>query len=492
MAKAPKAPGKNGASTPDVIFKALDAKVQAVGDDYWRARVQLGAMVAAAKLFGAQQVEAWLGALGELPSWRAEALAKIAEGTALRGATAASDGAVTACREALKHPEVDGENGTLAWCALACAMRCRGDEGGVDEALKEALTCARRDKVNPTQPWPHLVLAYRRLERDAALLAHYAGVGGSHLSFEDATSAQAVVSRAVERGDVAGYLKWRAALERFGGYDIYEALRRSALTAAKAGHGEALLEMMRDFAGHGSYGDYTASEVCTVLAGSGFLPLARRIVSATQERFPRESPRLTTLAHELGSGDDLAAQRTWFRETEATHPAGLGEHFVQAFRARYAVDRESALRLADLREHNLRAELGSPTATTGQALASLGVALASVGENPRGVALVDEAVKVCADLKGKDKSSSLEFVGSMLTPYGLDEQALTVLRKMTSKYHRTTLSKLLSLRYVRAGDHLGAVMVVGFGDERPLSQAMRLADALAEAAGVRREFENYA
>ncbi|MFO0609019.1 MAG: hypothetical protein U0324_37985 [Polyangiales bacterium] len=492
MAKAPKAPGKNGASTPDVIFDALDEKTRAVGDGYWRGRTQLGALVSATKLFGAAKVAPWRDALREVPPWHAEALAKIAEGTARRGATAESDAAVVACREALEDPAVDGEDGTRAWCAFACAMRARGDERGVDAALKEAVACARRDKVNPTQPWPHLVLAYRLLERDEALLAHYAKVKDAHLVFEDMESARAVVSRAIERGDVAGYRKWRGALERFNGYETYEALMRSALPAAGAGHGEALLEMMRDFAGNESYGDYAASAVCTALAGGGFLPLARRVVTATRERFPRALERLDTLARDLGSGDDLAAQRAYFRETEAAHPDGQGEPFVQAFRARHAVDRESALRLADVREAALRAELGSATALTGQALVSLGVALASVGENPRGVALVDEAVKLCAGLKGRDKASSLEYVGPMLTGHGLDEQALTVLRKMTSKYHRTTLSKHLSLNYVRAGDHLGAVMVVGLGDERPLSQAMRLADALAEAAGVRREFENFA
>lgn len=492
MAKAPKAPGDNGVSTPAVIFDAFDAQAHAVTDGYWRAQVRLGATVAASKLLGAERVAPWIESVNEYDFWRAEGLAKIAEGRALAGDLAGCDAALAASREALQRPGVDGERGTLAWRALAFALRARGDEPGVDAALAAAVACARRDKVNPSQPWPHLVRAYTMLGRDAELIAHFGRVPGTSLSFEDATAAQAVVSRAVERGDLAGYRKWRAALAAFSAYETHNALRRSALAAVQAGHGEALFAMVSDFAEDASYGDYVAWEVCETLAGEGHLPLARRILQATVARFPRTSERLTTLANDLGTSDDLAALRAHFRATEATLPALPGEPFVRAFRARYAIDPESALRLVAVREAELRAQLDAANALTGEGLVTLGVALASVGQNPRGLALLDEAVKLCAGLKGRDKASSLEFVGSMLTDRGFDAQALVVLRKMTSKYHRTELSKRLSLNYVRARDYAGAVAVVGLGEERPLSQAMRLADALAEAAGVTRAFMNFA
>lgn len=468
-----------------MVFEALDAKQKTVTDSGWRAQVLVGSLTAATMLVGAAKVRPWLDTLAKDPARHAEGLGRVAEGLARAGHDAEARAAIADCREAQKRAGLNGEAGTLVALAQAFAYDALGDAQAVEAALAEAEAYARREKHNPRQPWSHLVRGYARLGRDAALAAHFKSLNDRHLSFEDADAAQAVVAGAVKRGDVAGYKAWRARLDVFSGYETHEALKGSALAAVKAGHGEALFAILSDFADHPSYSDYVADAVCLTLAGEGHLPLARRILEAMTAQAPRPSEILKSLQRMLAApGAARGAQEGAL--------SGSGESFIRAFRARHAVDPTHTLALASQREAALRAGLSTPSAEPAQDLVALGAGLAQVGEAARGVALIDEAVQHLAALKGGEKSTGLRFVGPLLTGHGFDAQALFVLRKMSTKFHRTELAKLLSLNYVSAKDFVGAVAVVGLGEDRPLSQAMRLSDALSHAAGQHRWFKNFA
>jgi len=114
-----------------------------------------------------------------------------------------------------------------------------------------------------------------------------------------------------------------------------------------------------------------------------------------------------------------------------------------------------------------------------------------VGEVARGTTLLNDALARAATLTGGAKASALKSIGIAASERDLAEAGLFALRKLTSKTARTDVSKVLSLSYVRARDYAGAVAVVAMGDERPLSQAMRLCDALSATIGTPQAFTTY-
>ncbi len=478
MAKAPKAPGKNGPSDLRTLADALDLKVVAVGDGYWQGQVLLGSLVALAKGLGDERARSVLARVTH-PSWMARGMAHVAEGLALAGQTEAARNALTEAHERLQHPDVQGEEGTLAWRATAYAYGALGDETGVDRALAEALRCAKNEKSNPTQPWPHLSIAYALLGRDALLKEHLREHGGgSWLSFDDARAAELIVRRAVERGDVAGFASWHQTFAQNNGIHVSTALKESALVAATS-HPDALVEMVAAFAASPSYGDDACATVALRLGAAGHVDLARTVVATARKHAPGEAPLLALSARYLDAG-----------ATDVTLHDGLGV-FVNPFRVRWAVDPVATLALANAHELTLRNALSDGGSTPSENLAALGIALAQVGENTRGTALLNDALAQAVALTGGAKASALKSIGLAASQHDLAEAGLLALRKLTSKYARTEVSKVLSLSYVRAKDYLGAIAVVAMGEERPLSQAMRLCDALSEAVSIPRVFTNY-
>lgn len=478
MAKAPKAPGKNGPSDPGTLADALDRAIVAVGDGYWRSQVLLGSLVALAKGLGDARARAVLARVTE-PSWRARGTAHVAEGLGLAGHAEAARKALTEAHEQLQHPEVDGEEGTLAWRAAAYAHAALGDEAGVDRCLVEALRCANRETSNPTQPWPHLAIAYAVLGRDALLREHLrAHAGGSSLSFDHARAAAIGVRRAVERGDVAGFAGWCETLAQRNGYELATALKEGA-PAAAAAHPDALLAMVAGFAASASYADDCCASVASTLGAAGRLGLARSVVATAQKHFPGAAPQLAACAQRLDAG-----------AAEVALGDGLGA-FIEPFRLRWAVDPAGARALADDREVALRSALPGAGSTPSEDLAALGIALARVGEVARGTTLLNDALARAATLTGSAKASALKSIGIAASERDLAEAGLFALRKLTSKTARTDVSKVLSLSYVRARDYAGAVAVVAMGDERPLSQAMRLCDALSATVGTPQAFTTY-
>ncbi|MDO9017559.1 MAG: hypothetical protein Q8S73_29095 [Deltaproteobacteria bacterium] len=479
MAKAPKAPGKNGPSDLRALADALDQKIIAVGDGYWQGQVLLGSLVALARALGDERARAVLARV-TVPSWKARGTAHVAEGLALAGHTELARKAIEETHRLLQHPEVDGEEGTLAWRAAAYAYGALGDEAGVDRCLAEALQCAKNERSNPTQPWPHLAVAYAVLGRDALLEEHLREhAGGTWLSFDDARAAELIVRRAVERGDVAGFVRWSEFLAEHNGYYLSSGLKEGALVAATA-HPDALVEVVAAFAANESYGDDGCATVAWRLGAAGHVELARAVVTAAQRHSTREAPLLALCARQL----DAAA-------TDVTLGDGL-HAFIEPFRLRWAVAPDAARALADAHELSLRSALAAGGATPSENLAALGIALVQVGEHARGTAIVNEALTQAAALSGGAKASALKSIGVAASERDLADAGLFALRKLTSKYARTDVSKALSLSYVRAHDYLGAVAVVAMGEERPLSQAMRLCDALSAAAGTPRAFTNYA
>lgn len=478
MAKAPKAPGKNGPSDLRTLADALDRNIIAVGDGYWQAHVLLGSLAALAKELGDERARAVLARV-TFPPWRARGTAHVAEGLALAGHTDAAREALEEALGQLRHPEIKGEEGTLAWRAAAYAYGALCDEAGVDRALAEALRCASNETSNPTQPWPHLAVAYARLGRDALLKEHFsAHSGGSWMSFGDAEAAELIVRRAVERGDVASFEAWHQNLAEHNGYRVSTGLKEGALAAA-ASHPDALVAMVAAFAAHPSYGDDCCATVAWRLGAAGHVDLARRVVATAQKRSPGEAPLLALCARHL----DAAA-------TDVTLADGLNV-FVEPFRLRWAVNPEATRAFADAHELTLRNALSVGGSTPSEDLAALGIALALVGESARGTALVNDALTQAAALTGGAKASALKSIGLAASGRDLAEAGLFALRKLTSKQARTDVSKVLSLSYVRAHDYLGAVAVVAMGEERPLSQAMRLCDALSAAVGTPRAYTNY-
>jgi hypothetical protein len=479
MAKAPKAPGKNGPSDLRTLADALDRSIVAVGDGYWQGQVLLGSLVALARGLGDEHARAVLARV-TVPAWKARGTAHVAEGLGLAGHTDPARKALEEAHGLLRHPEVSGEEGTLAWRAAAYAYAALGDEAGVDRCLAEALQCAKSEKSNPTQPWPHLAVAYAVLGRDALLAEQLRErVGGSWLSFDDARAAELIVRRAVERGDVAGFVRWSEFLAEHNGYYLSSGLKESALVAATA-HPDALVEVVAAFAANESYGDDGCATVAWRLGAAGHVDLARAVVATAQKHSTRDAPLLALCGRQL----DAAA-------TDVALDDGLTV-FIEPFRLRWAVDPEATRALADAHEVTLRGALGVGGSTPSENLAALGIALVQVGELARGAAIVNEALAQAAALTGGAKTSALKSIGLAASERDLAEAGLFALRKLTSKYARTDVSKVLSLSYVRAHDYLGAVAVVAMGEERPLSQAMRLCDALSAAVGTPRAFTHYA
>ncbi len=477
MAKAPKAPGKNGPSDLRTLADALDLKVVAVTDGHWQGQVLLGSLVALAKGLGDEHARSVLARVTH-PPWQARGMAQVAEGLALAGQTEAARKALTEAHERLQHPDVDGEEGTLAWRAAAYAHGALGDEADVDHALAEAVRCAKNEKSNPSQPWPHLAIAYALLGRDALLKEHLRRrAGKSWLSFDDARAAELIVRRAVERGDVAGFAGWFETLAEHNGIHVSTALKESALAAADL-HPDALVEMVVAFAANPSYGEDCCATVAWRLGAAGRVDLARAVVATARKRSARQAPLLALSARYLDPGANV------------TLNDGLGA-FVEPFRLRWAVDPAGTRVLADARELTLRNALGNGGSTPSENLAALGIALVQVGEHTRGTALLNDALARAAALGGTAKVSALKSIGLAASQRDLAEAGLFALRKMTSKYARTEVSKVLSLSYVRAKDYLGAIAIVAMGEERPLSQAMRLCDALSAAVGTPPTFTNY-
>lgn len=134
MAKAPKAPGENGPSDLGALADALDHKILAVGDGYWRGQVLLGSLVAVARGLGDERARAVLARV-TIPAWKARGTAHVAEGLALAGHGDTARKALEEAHGQLRHPEVDGEEGTLAWRAAAYACGALGDEAGTPRAF---------------------------------------------------------------------------------------------------------------------------------------------------------------------------------------------------------------------------------------------------------------------------------------------------------------------------------------------------------------------
>jgi len=479
MAKAPKAPGKNGPSDLRTLADALDRMIVAVGDGYWQGHVLLGSLVALAKGLGDERARSVLSRVTH-PSWKAQGTAHVAEGLALAGHAESARKALDEALGLLQQPDVRGEEGTLAWRAAAYACRALGDEAGVDRALAEALRCARNEKSNPTQPWPHLAIAYAQLGRDALLTEHLRErTGSTWLSADDARAAELVVRRAVERGDVAAFASWCETLAEHSGFYLSAALKEGALAAAGL-HPEALVAMATVFAANPSYGDDCCSTVAWRLGAAGHVDLARQVVATAQKHSPGEAPLIALCARHLDAG-----------ATDVTLADGLSV-FVDPFRLRWAVNPEATRAFADAHELTLRGALSAGGSTPCEDLAALGIALAQVGESARGTALLNDALAQAAALTGSAKASALKSIGVAASGRDLAEAGVFALRKLTSKYARTDVSKVLSLSYVRAHDYLGAIAVVAMGEDRPLSQAMRLCDALSEAAGTPRAYTNFA
>ena len=74
MAKAPKAPGKNGPSDLSALADALELQLFAVRDEFWQGQVLLGSLVAVAKGLGDERARAVL-ARATFPPWKARGTA---------------------------------------------------------------------------------------------------------------------------------------------------------------------------------------------------------------------------------------------------------------------------------------------------------------------------------------------------------------------------------------------------------------------------------
>jgi hypothetical protein len=490
MAKAPKAPKQNGPSDIETVIARLESLAPTVGDGYWRGHVIIHAVGPIARVAGDARARAFIPFLDGYAPYRAQAFANLSAGLALRGDTSASREALSEAKALLDA--VDGEEGTLAWCATARAHHALGDADACDASLAAAEACARRERSNPTQPWPHLALARTDTRRFDALLTQLRAMPQSEqLSFELEKAARDAVARLVAAGDVDTFTRYVDWLEPHNGYLLFRGIAEGVEGALAAGHGEALARVVGRFARHGSYGGDLGAEVARRVAITGDAALARRIAELARDTFPHPSRPLANVFADLG--DDAESERIhglcW--GARAPHPDPSLDGFAPVYRAVRARDAKAALAMFTAHEASAQTAQGVDHAAR---LGGLGLALVASPDEGWGAALVTQAATVILATPksvGYTRGEAVKQLGARAADAGLWSPALTLQRKSTSKYEKQTIARPLSRCYARAGDFAGALAVIAMADYDPLHTAMACTDLVTEAACMGRPYSNY-
>lgn len=479
MAKAPKAPGKNGASTLDSLVAAFADRVPTLTDGHWRGEVVSATLAPIAKWAGADRAKPLLEGLRAEPYWHARGAFSLARGLALAGHATARR-ALEEARVVAVDPEIQGQHGTLVWIEAARAFHALGAQDECDRALDEALACAHREQQYPTQPRPWLAVGYARTGRIERLIADLRErLPDQRLSFDDDNALRIAIERSVTEGDVALFSRLVDLFGASNGCSLAEALARSAVSAASGGHRDALVAICLDFCRVKSYASDAATRVAYALAEAGELDVARRIIEATRDACGGDG---------AGHARFLSMLERPFAGVIADPQAPVS---VALFRIGHRVDPSAALALADAREAQDRpaAEAGDWAAI--ERLGTLAVALGAAGFEARADALSAFVVDASQALSNTSRSIALKSLALLATEHSLGESAFGAFKKISSKPMKAEVCKPLSLLYVRKGDFVGASMILALGESRQIWQLMRHSDAIAQAAGTERTFSNH-
>jgi hypothetical protein len=491
MAKAPKAPQQNGPSDVETVIARVESAAPTMGDAYWRGHVLIQAVGPIARIAGDARARALLPWLGGYEAAWAQALANLAAGLARRGDTGAARAALADATPLIER--LDGELGTLAWCAAARARHGLGDADACDAALAAAEDCARREQSNPTQPWPHLAMARADTGRLDALLAQLRALPPTeHISFDLAKAAQRAVTQTVAAGDLEAFAPFADKLGPYNGHILTTGLWDGVAGALAAGHGDALARMVEHIAGSRAYftGD-AGAEIARRVAIAGDAALARRIAELTRDGIPHPSRGLANLFADLGDGAESERLHAQCAGARAPHPDVSLDGFAPVYRAILARDPAAAQAMLTAHEAAAQAAQGVEQALR---LGGLGLALVATGNRGYGEALVTQAVTVLLATSksvGYTRGDTVKHLGGRAADAGCWSPALTLLRKSTSKYERQVIARPLARCYARAGDFAGALAVLAMGDFDALHAAMAWTDLIAEAAGDERPYSNY-
>jgi len=493
MAKALKAPGANGSSDVTDVIARLESGLAAVGDGYWRAHVVIESVGPVARFTGEARARALFVHLGDEARFRAQALGTLAEGLRRRGDRDDAGRAVAEAEVLLRSGHIDGEAGTLGWCAVARAHHGLGNAAACDAALDAARACAKREKSNPTQPWPHLALALADTGRADALLAQLRKLPvRESLSFDIEKAARRTIARAVAEGDTETFGRYLTQLQDHNGYVLATGLQDGAVEALRAGHTETLTAIVTRFAAHPSYGGSVGALVARQAAWSGDLALALGLALAVHKRHPHACPELAFALADLG--DAAASAQILVACTSAPpHPVATLDALVSYLRTLHARDPEVARAAFETHEAAAQTESGLVQA---EHLAALGLARVATHELAYGEALLTQAVTVLLAVSksggGYARGALVKHLGARAAEAGCAAPALTLLRKSTSKYEKQDIARALAGTYVRAGDFAGALAVTATVPNDPLHAAMALCDLVSEAAGLPRPYATYA
>lgn len=480
MAKTPKAPGKNGASTPAALIDAFALLVPSNTDPHWRSEVVNAAIVPIAKLAGETRARQLLVWFKDMPYWNVRALFSLAHGLALAGDKVGAKKAIDEAESRFTDAGIEGQFGTLAWIDAAYAFYALGQQGECDRALDAALSYAKREQNHPTQPRPWLAVALARTGRANKVLADLRErLPNQRLSFDDDRSLKLVTEWAVSRGDAALFAKIDAEQTATNGYTVAEGLADGALGAAKGGHGDALVEMCAVFAKDRPYGPRTMSRIAWALAAEGHIALGAKIVERTR----------AACSADIAGHDHFSAFIS--RPIEDGSALSDGVSFLTPFRVAHRIDAGAALSEAERRAAKLVEASAGNDRSSIENLGLLGVALCAVGETERGGALVTKAIEAAQSLDNMWKSYALKTIALAACGFDLGEHAFAAFKKITSKPNKVEVVRALSLVYVRQGDFTGASMTIMMGEPRASSLMMRHTDALCVAAAVPTVFSNY-
>lgn len=493
MAKAPKAPGSNGAGTPQDLINEFIARVDqmANGDSYWTCHVVARATGPIARLAGEAEARALLSRLTAMPTIVPEALGLIAEGLARRGDTAEAAATLTGAEALIEREAIDGEAGAVAWGAIARARHALGDGPAVERSLDAADACARREKSNPTQPWPHLALALADTGRLARSIALFKELGADDISFDTERAAVKAIAAALASGDRESVAALHKILAKQKLYTFVDGVRAGADAAMRAGQGAMFTRVLELMKGQ-SYVSNLGAALSLTAAVAGDVPLACSLAERTRDQ---EKHREALLADAFAAlGDDAEAERILAALlSNARDPRSAAETLGPVLRLLRARGLEDYQRRVDAR---LAQAAALPVDEACGALGELGLALVAVGDEAQGAAHLAAALAMADAMpktnQGWSRNRALEMLGRRYADRGRWAEGQAVLKKCSSKHGKVQIVSRLANLYARANDPIGAVMMLGYAPKGTLKTTMCACDTLYSLAGAEAPYSNYA
>lgn len=491
MAKSLKAPGSNGSATVFAIVDALKARAEAQASHaYWRDRIVTSALSPVARLLGESVAREILAYVDAEPVNASVGLSHLGRGLGLRGEREAAQKAVAEARAEIQESAIDGEQGTIAWNAVARALHSLGEHEATELALDEAQMAAGRETANPTQPWPHFAIALVQTGRLARLAELLGGMRPNDISFDVENAARAGVARAVAQGDLQAYGALHDVLIEEKTYTLYEGIRRGAADALASGRSRALLDVMARFRVATTHASDLGAELGLTAAHLGDRALGMEFLNATRAQVEVASPALSRAFETLG--DDAAAAAAWERvPVERRAPRAIDATLGRSL-ALLLSDRP-ALAETVIAECIERAKSDSEGALK---LCTVGLGLIGTTRDAQGRSLLEEAVATADAMpkkpSGWQRNSLLKEIAQACADAGQWAPALKGLRCCGGKMDKMRIALHLAHMYADRSDFAGAAMALGSVPATELKGLMNVADVLLRCAGEEPQWRNWA